>query len=102
MTTQLDLLEPRYPHTPGYRRTETSRSAAKQVRSAQEVHAEILRWLGATMPKTPDEIAWDLDMDRHSVRSRCSELKALGKIKPTGLRRPNASGKMADVLGVCQ
>jgi len=98
---QPDLLEPRYPAVPGYRRTETSREAARQI-DPNALRAEILAAIKKTCPMTPDEVARIIEADRHSVRSRCSELKAKGKLRATGEKRPNDSGKMADVLEVAK
>jgi len=96
---QPDLLEPRYPDVPGYRRTETSREAARKI-DANEMQRRILVILRQAGPLTPDEISNCLFADKHSVRSRCSELKAQGKLRATGQKRRNVSRKMADVLEV--
>jgi len=48
-------------------------------------------------PQTPDEIAARLHLSILAVRPRCSELFRRGKIKDSGLRRKNASGKTAVV-----
>ena len=97
MTTQLDLLEQRYPDVAGYRRTETSRQAALSV-DAETMRGYVLAAYAHHPPMTPDECAALLRQSILTVRPRCSELRRLGKLTTTGLRRPNASGRLAEVL----
>ena len=91
-----------YPHTePGWKVTDTSRAAAESVRhTTAEAYSGILAVLRRHHELTADEIAWEMDCDKHYIRSRCSELKGQGKIEATGERRRNVSGKSADVLRI--
>ncbi len=87
-----------YPHVTGFKREGTSSEAAPDSKRANALRDRVLAALRVYVPMTADEIASALGEDRLSIRPRCSELIALGKIKETGQRRPNASGKMAAVL----
>lgn len=98
-----------YPFTPGWKtdKIETSREAAKSVASTADdvrdlCYAEILR-----KPQTSDEVAANLGRTVLSIRPRCAELLAQGKIvrhviggKPA--RRNNVSGRSAAVWTVAQ
>lgn len=101
----------KYPNSPGYkaRDTETSELAARAVEpQARKLH-DVLDALFKENPDglTHDEAAektWDgalncAAFERHkvSVRSRCSELKKLGRIEALPLRRENPSGHKAVV-----
>lgn len=85
-----------YPQSAGYKEGTTSREAAEKI-DARTLRMAVLRELqqGAG---TADEIAERMGLSPFSVRPRCTELKALGKIKPTGERRRNRSGMTAHVL----
>jgi predicted ArsR family transcriptional regulator len=48
-------------------------------------------------PKTADEVAAHLAINRLAVRPRLSELRAAGLVYATDQRRPNDSGKRAIV-----
>ena len=81
----------RYPQAPGFKVAGTSAEAAAKItptvdRLRDAVLEEIRR-----RPGTADEIAERLDRNRLAVRPRVSELKRLGKIKPTNERRRNRS-----------
>lgn len=84
-----------YPEKPGYKRTGTSQQAANTT------EAELLRQktYQALLVKnmTSDEIAEFLGIDRLSIRPRCSELVKSRKIKDSGVRHKNISGKNAIV-----
>jgi hypothetical protein len=96
--TQLHLLTvPAYPEVPAARPMDTSRVAAKtiDVRS-QYLKARVLfelRW----KPLTADECAIAIGETPGAVRPMFSELKKLGRIAATDLRRRNTSGKRAIV-----
>lgn len=94
--TEPDLFSFGYPTSPGYRATDTSFAAAESV-DAKTLQRLVLNELSKA-PATADEIADRLRIDKLSVRPRCSELKALGKIADTGVRRQNASGRSAAVF----
>jgi hypothetical protein len=88
-----------YPHAPGYKAAGASQEAAQHVAGAASrlraaVLAELRRWPDG---RTADEIADGLRRSPLSVRPRVTELKALGRIVPTGERRRNESGMSATV-----
>lgn len=97
----MDLFEAadRYPNYPGHKARETSEDAAKAIAPASQIlRAQVLALMddgGWTM--TADEAAEALGKDRLSIRPRFSELARMGKIKDTGLRRSNDSGRNAVV-----
>jgi DNA-directed RNA polymerase specialized sigma24 family protein len=89
-----------YPDHPGAQDTDTSREAAEAIepvsgRLRRTVHAAIVR--AGEHGLTTNECADALGIDKGSIQPRTSELQVLGKIKDSGLRRPNASGKRAIV-----
>lgn len=87
-----------YPHVPGYKRTETSAAAAESVKPRTELlRNRILSLLTPALQLTADEAADLLGESVLSVRPRFSELRELGKITDTGVRRPNESGRSAIV-----
>ena len=91
------VLGAHYPDVPGFKVGGTSREAAE----AAQVGAELLRFrvfqaLKAG-PSTADECACRIGESVLSVRPRMTELKAMGKVIDTGVRRKNASGRRAAV-----
>jgi predicted ArsR family transcriptional regulator len=60
---------------------------------ASDLDSRILASLRSAGPGTPDEIAARLGEDPLSVRPRISELGSEGKVRATGRKRPNRSGK---------
>jgi DNA-directed RNA polymerase specialized sigma24 family protein len=90
----------RYPHSAGHRGVDTSIEAAQSIQSklgnlqATALNAIIKSGLRGL---TADELAVTLGLDRYSIQPRTSELKRLGKIKDSGQRRKNTTGKMAIV-----
>lgn len=90
-----------YPQTAGYKVDGTSKDAAESINAAG-LRAKVLRWLEKRGNATADECAACLNLTPFSVRPRFTELKRLGKIAETGLRRPNASGRSATVWTVRQ
>lgn len=93
----LDFMEQPYPQQPGWKRTETSRAAADDVAQKAPLLREKVLSALRKVPMTADECADHLGIDKLSIRPRCSELSAMGKIVDTGDRRLNASGKRAVV-----
>ena len=88
-----------YPNSPGWRRTDTSREAAKATEGkAKTLQAACLEALRKCGPMTADEIATYLGEIILSIRPRLSELKELHAVSTTGARRKNKSGHGADVL----
>lgn len=87
-----------YPNAPGARDRDTSRAAAAEI--AQEVpqlRARALAVLERSNGLTADEVAGRLGLSILSIRPRVTELARLGKVRDSGQRRPNASGRMATV-----
>lgn len=85
-----------YPTVAGFKVAGTSQEAAASV-DAKTLQRLVLTELRKG-PGTPDEIAERLRIDKLSIRPRCSELKAQGRVVDTGDRRRNANGKSAAVL----
>jgi hypothetical protein len=89
-----------YPHQPGARDTDTSREAA----DAMQPHAARLQGMvldaisdaGAT-GLTSEECAARLNLNPAAAQPRTTELRKLGRIKDSGARRRNRSGKNAIV-----
>lgn len=89
----------RYPHVPGYKRRDTARQAAEEVKpKAPTLRAQCLEIL-TDASLTADEVAERLGKSILSIRPRITELAARGLIRDTGERRPNLSGKSAIVWG---
>lgn len=87
-----------YPDTPGYKARETSRLAAEAMKpTAPLVRDRILNLLTPALAVTADEAADLLHLPILTVRPRFSELAADGKVRDTGRRRKNESGKSAIV-----
>lgn len=98
MTLQLQLIDTgQYPFSAGSKVGGTSREAALSI-DADTMRGYVLAAYKHHPPMTPDECAGMLRQSILTVRPRCSELRRLGKLAPTGTRRPNASGRMAEVL----
>lgn len=109
--TQQEL---QYPSVPGFKKRDTSRKAAEDMAPRKKsIQDKILIYFYKYGPGTADEIAESIGVERHNVRSRCSELaiaereKRTGRlirealIEPTGETRINShSGKAAIVWRV--
>jgi hypothetical protein len=90
-----------YPNAPAYRRTATSKAAAEAMKTrAPTLKERLLALLSQGGEYTPDEAAQALGVTVLALRPRFSELDRLGKIVPTGERRPNASGLKAQVYRI--
>lgn len=102
MTEQMSLASyanrDRYPHSPGYKRNGTSQESATRIAPRTKTLRDRCLSVLKFEPLSPDEIALRLGESVLSVRPRCSELLALGKIRETDERRANASGHFAHVL----
>lgn len=89
-----------YPDAPGHRHVDTSIAAADDLAPKlgrlQRMARTAIRNAGG-YGLTADELAANLAMDRYSVQPRTTELRRKGLIRDSGLRRPNATGKMAIV-----
>jgi predicted ArsR family transcriptional regulator len=86
-----------YPGTPGYKEGTTSRAAAEAMEpSAESLRGMVLealtwKWM------TADEVAEQIGQTVLAIRPRCSELRVMGLIEPSGERRQNISGREAHV-----
>ena len=90
-----------YPNTAGFRNTDTSKKAAKDVnKRVSYLQLTILDLLQDIGDMTADECAKFANESVLTIRPRFSELKLLGKIKDTEIRRKNDSGKTAAVFTV--
>ena len=89
-----------YPAQPGYKDRDTSRQAAEHVASRAELLrdrcAQRVRQAGAA-GLTADEAADALGESVLSIRPRFTELLHLSRIKDSGQRRKNGSGRSAKV-----
>ena len=87
-----------YPHHPGSQERETSRAAADAVAErAPHLRARALAVIERSNGLTADEVAGRLGLSILSIRPRMTELARLGRVRDSGARRPNASGKKAIV-----
>lgn len=87
-----------YPHAAGAQPVDTSIDAAASIDAAtlrRQVVAVMARWPEGL---TADEVAAVLGRDRLAIRPRLTELKRLGLIRDTGMRRQNRSGRNAAVM----
>lgn len=86
-----------YPATPGHKGAGASYDAAKAMQAkAAAIREKVMACL-ARGDYTPDECAAEIGEDRHSVRSRFSELVAQGKIFKLDQLHRNQSGFSAHV-----
>lgn len=99
---QPDLLSwrPRYPDTPGYKRSGTSQEAAESIAERMPNMRRMVFEALKLRDMTADEVASALNLSVLQTRPRLSELLAYDKIRDTGIRRKNASGKNAVVWAV--
>ena len=89
-----------YPVSPGYQDRDTSKAAASDMKpTAATLRAQCLAVLRSNhvLSLTADEVALWLGLSVLSIRPRISELAMTGKIKDTGNRRKNDSGRSAIV-----
>jgi predicted ArsR family transcriptional regulator len=94
-----DLFAYGYPDTAGYRYTDTSQAAAQSV-DAKTLQKLVVGALAQYGPMTADETAGKLGRNILSIRPRLSELRAQDRVRDTGERRPNASGRSAAVFAL--
>lgn len=89
-----------YPDAPGHRNVDTSVAAAADIAPSlgplQRMAERAIREAGAA-GLTADELASRLEMERWSIQPRTSELRRKGRIRDSGQRRPNRTGKRAIV-----
>lgn len=88
----------RYPHAPAARNSDTSREAAADIAPKlgrlQALALEAIASAGGD-GLTADELADALGVERWTVQPRTTELRRLGKVVDSGLRRFNKTGKRA-------
>ena len=88
----------RYPHAPGAQHRATSQAAAEEIApTAPMLRARALAVLERSNGLTADEVAGRMGESILSVRPRVTELARLGKVRDSGTRRANASGRSAIV-----
>lgn len=88
----------RYPDVPGYKGDlDTTKQAASDMQETSGTLRSMCMSALLAGEWTADQIAELLERDILSIRPRISELREKGLIEDTGLRRPNASGKLAAV-----
>lgn len=99
---QADLFS--YPGSPGAKGNTpatlaTSEAAAAAVKpSAATIREAVAKLYRGGFEGSPDRAAARLGLERHNVRSRCSELIADKILEPTGEKETNDSGKPAAIL----
>jgi len=100
MGGKMQQIEFTYPINPGWKGTQTSKDAAVEKKSTKKLdYKKVLAALEANPTGlTADEIASFYGEVFIKYRPRCSELKKLGKIEPTGDKRPSQFGNNQDVL----
>lgn len=86
-----------YPLIPGSKTSGCSADAAAAMRPKAPKLRSLCMAVLASGPQTADEVAARLGESVLSVRPRFSELRALGLIKPVGLRRPSSTGASSSV-----
>ena len=87
-----------YPHQPGARDRDTSEEAAETVAKQSTIlRARALDEIERIVGLTADDVAGRMGMSILSIRPRVTELSRLGKVRDSGARRPNASGRRAIV-----
>lgn len=92
-----------YPDAPGFKARDTSSASAEaMVDTAPILRARCLAALERSNGLTADEVAGRLGASILSVRPRISELTRLGKVRDSGDRRHNVSGKRAIVWAAVQ
>lgn len=88
----------RYPAAPGAQDRDTSRAAAADIaETAPQLRARALAAVERSNGLTADEVAGRLGLSILSIRPRLTELSRLGKVRDSGERRKNVSGKRAIV-----
>lgn len=89
-----------YPNTPGHKAgaPETSEQAADEIKSkATTLREEAMSFFRTGWRLTADQLAKAMKEHPLAIRPRVSELRAMGLVRDTGVRRLNDSGKRAAV-----
>ena len=93
----------KYPNAPGHRGIETSMKAAESIAPKlgrlQALTRHAIRLAGCN-GVTAHELCDRLASERTSIQPRISELRRMGRIKDSGMRRRNASGVSA-IVWIC-
>jgi hypothetical protein len=91
---------PRYPDIPGRRRVDTSIEAAEHIGTRAATLREAVLLVLRRHPDglTADEVAGLLRKTVLGIRPRLTELKRMGRVRDSGLRRENRSGRRAAVM----
>lgn len=101
MGSMKDLLgDQPYPITPGFKPTDTSRAAAAHVGGeTAALRGQVLSIIRAAGVNgaTADEVAELISRSVLTIRPRVAELKVMLRIKDSGKRRRNDSGRKAIV-----
>lgn len=90
----------KYPQSPGYKRRDTSKQAAEDMKPSAETLRQKVYDLLTRLELSADQAAYILEEDKLSIRPRCSELAKMGRIEDSGKRSLNKSGKKAVVWRV--
>ncbi|HEX8382434.1 MAG TPA: hypothetical protein VF592_03565 [Sphingomonas sp.] len=87
-----------YPHRPGAKARDTSRAAGASMASvSSSLQAKVLDLFERSNGMTADECAGRLGISILSIRPRVTELVRLGRLRDSGGRRANGSGRSAIV-----
>ena len=87
-----------YPEHPGSKERDTSHDAADAIAErAPQLRGRALAVLERSNGLTADEVAGKLGLSILSIRPRITELARAGKVRDSGARRTNASGRKAIV-----
>lgn len=93
-----DQLQMTYPEAPGFKAHGTSEESARKVSSeARTLREQVLDVFRFNGDMTADECAEHMGLSILSIRPRFSELRAMGEIEDSGVRRKNVSGHRAVV-----
>jgi predicted ArsR family transcriptional regulator len=88
----------RYPGSPGAQDRDTSRAAAASIAPAAPlIRDQVLAQFERSAGMTADECAGRLGLSILTVRPRVTELSRLGKLRDSGDKRQNRSGRSAIV-----
>lgn len=79
-----------YPVHPGWKEGTTDKEAAQKASGFAQCNREKVM-AALVNPKTAEELSALTGLDVYECRRRCSDLRALGKIRPDG-KRKNQSG----------
>lgn len=88
----------RYPDAPGAQDRDTSRAAADAIQpTAATLRSKALAIIERSNGLTADEVAGRLGLSILSIRPRLTELARMHKVRDSGSRRRNRSGRQAIV-----